>query len=167
MIVAPEARGAAFGWLAMGVQIGTAASPLLTGALAAATLPRRLPPRRGAVLAGRPHPALRRARPPAAARKAGGLAGAGAAGGWSERKISSPAEAPDSTGPRARRDRRLADRIGLEGLASQEVVGRFRREQVDLELELIAVGIAIVQRQGRPVTDGPVRAGCASAFNPL
>jgi MFS transporter, DHA1 family, multidrug resistance protein len=38
MIVAPEARGAAFGWLAMGVQIGTAASPLLTGALAAATL---------------------------------------------------------------------------------------------------------------------------------
>jgi DHA1 family multidrug resistance protein-like MFS transporter len=38
MIVAPEVRGAAFGWLAMGVQIGTAASPLLTGALAAVTL---------------------------------------------------------------------------------------------------------------------------------
>ena len=39
MIVAPEARGAAFGWLAMGVQIGTAASPLLTGALAAVSIP--------------------------------------------------------------------------------------------------------------------------------
>ncbi len=38
MIVPAEARGAAFGWLALGVQIGTAASPLLTGALAAATL---------------------------------------------------------------------------------------------------------------------------------
>jgi DHA1 family multidrug resistance protein-like MFS transporter len=38
MIVAAEARGAAFGWLAMGVQLGTAASPLLTGALAAASL---------------------------------------------------------------------------------------------------------------------------------
>jgi DHA1 family multidrug resistance protein-like MFS transporter len=38
MIVAPEARGAAFGWLALGVQIGTAASPLLTGALAAASI---------------------------------------------------------------------------------------------------------------------------------
>jgi DHA1 family multidrug resistance protein-like MFS transporter len=38
MIVPAEARGAAFGWLAMGVQIGTAASPLLTGALAAASL---------------------------------------------------------------------------------------------------------------------------------
>lgn len=38
MIVPAEARGAAFGWLAMGVQIGTAASPLLTGALAATTL---------------------------------------------------------------------------------------------------------------------------------
>jgi DHA1 family multidrug resistance protein-like MFS transporter len=35
MIVPGETRGAAFGWLAMGVQIGTAASPLLTGALAA------------------------------------------------------------------------------------------------------------------------------------
>jgi MFS family permease len=38
MIVAPEGRGAAFGWLALGVQIGTAASPLLTGALAAASI---------------------------------------------------------------------------------------------------------------------------------
>jgi DHA1 family multidrug resistance protein-like MFS transporter len=38
MIVAAEARGRAFGWLAMGVQLGTAASPLLTGALAAASL---------------------------------------------------------------------------------------------------------------------------------
>jgi MFS transporter, DHA1 family, multidrug resistance protein len=34
-----EARGAAFGWLAMGVQIGTAASPLITGAVAAVSLP--------------------------------------------------------------------------------------------------------------------------------
>jgi DHA1 family multidrug resistance protein-like MFS transporter len=34
-IVPGETRGAAFGWLAMGVQIGTAASPLLTGVLAA------------------------------------------------------------------------------------------------------------------------------------
>jgi MFS transporter, DHA1 family, multidrug resistance protein len=39
MIVSAETRGAAFGWLAMGVQIGTAASPLLTGALAAVSLP--------------------------------------------------------------------------------------------------------------------------------
>ena len=39
MIVPAETRGAAFGWLAMGVQIGTAASPLLTGALAAVSLP--------------------------------------------------------------------------------------------------------------------------------
>ena len=38
MIVPAETRGAAFGWLAMGVQIGTAASPLLTGALAAINL---------------------------------------------------------------------------------------------------------------------------------
>ena len=38
MIVPGEARGAAFGWLALGVQIGTAASPLLTGALAAVSL---------------------------------------------------------------------------------------------------------------------------------
>jgi MFS transporter, DHA1 family, multidrug resistance protein len=34
-IVPGETRGAAFGWLAMGVQIGTATSPLLTGILAA------------------------------------------------------------------------------------------------------------------------------------
>ncbi len=39
MIVPSDARGAAFGWLAMGVQIGTAVSPLLTGALAATSLP--------------------------------------------------------------------------------------------------------------------------------
>jgi AAHS family 4-hydroxybenzoate transporter-like MFS transporter len=39
MLVPSETRGAAFGWLAMGVQIGTAASPLVTGALAAASLP--------------------------------------------------------------------------------------------------------------------------------
>ena len=38
MIVPAETRGAAFGWLALGVQIGTAASPLLTGAMAAASL---------------------------------------------------------------------------------------------------------------------------------
>jgi DHA1 family multidrug resistance protein-like MFS transporter len=38
MIVPPETRGAAFGWLALGVQIGTAASPLATGALAAVSL---------------------------------------------------------------------------------------------------------------------------------
>lgn len=34
-----ENRGAAFGWLAMGVQTGTALSPLATGALAALSLP--------------------------------------------------------------------------------------------------------------------------------
>ncbi|HKZ05922.1 MAG TPA: MFS transporter [Methylomirabilota bacterium] len=39
MLVPAESRGAAFGWLAMGVQIGTAASPLLTGALAAVSIP--------------------------------------------------------------------------------------------------------------------------------
>jgi MFS family permease len=38
MLVPTETRGAAFGWLAMGVQIGTAASPLVTGALAAVNL---------------------------------------------------------------------------------------------------------------------------------
>lgn len=38
MIVPGETRGAAFGWLALGVQIGTAASPLVTGALAAVSL---------------------------------------------------------------------------------------------------------------------------------
>ena len=32
-------RGAAFGWLALGVQVGTAVSPLATGALAAVSLP--------------------------------------------------------------------------------------------------------------------------------
>ena len=39
MIVPHETRGVAFGWLALGVQIGTAASPLVTGAVAAASLP--------------------------------------------------------------------------------------------------------------------------------
>src|SRR4029453_18661312 len=34
-----EQRGAAFGWLALGVQVGTAASPLVTGALAAISIP--------------------------------------------------------------------------------------------------------------------------------
>ncbi len=38
MIVPSETRGAAFGWLAMGVQLGTAASPLLMGALAAGSI---------------------------------------------------------------------------------------------------------------------------------
>jgi len=38
MIVPTETRGAAFGWLALGVQIGTAASPLLTGVIAAASI---------------------------------------------------------------------------------------------------------------------------------
>ena len=38
MIVPAETRGAAFGWLALGVQLGTAVSPLVTGALAAITL---------------------------------------------------------------------------------------------------------------------------------
>ena len=38
MIVPAETRAAAFGWLAMGVQIGTASSPLLSGALAAVSL---------------------------------------------------------------------------------------------------------------------------------
>jgi DHA1 family multidrug resistance protein-like MFS transporter len=37
-IVPGEHRGAAFGWLALGVQVGTAASPLVTGALAAVSL---------------------------------------------------------------------------------------------------------------------------------
>ena len=40
MIVPAETRGSAFGWLALGVQIGTAASPLLNGWVAAASLPR-------------------------------------------------------------------------------------------------------------------------------
>jgi DHA1 family multidrug resistance protein-like MFS transporter len=39
MIVPGRERGAAFGWLAMGVMAGTAASPLVTGALAAVSLP--------------------------------------------------------------------------------------------------------------------------------
>jgi DHA1 family multidrug resistance protein-like MFS transporter len=37
-IVPAETRGAAFGWLALGLQFGTAASPLVTGALAAVSL---------------------------------------------------------------------------------------------------------------------------------
>ena len=37
-LVPAESRGAAFGWLALGVQIGTATSPLITGALAAVSL---------------------------------------------------------------------------------------------------------------------------------
>jgi YNFM family putative membrane transporter len=37
-IVPAEHRGAAFGWLALGVQIGTAASPLAMGAIAALSL---------------------------------------------------------------------------------------------------------------------------------
>jgi len=37
--VPSEHRGAAFGWLAFGLQFGTAASPLVTGALAAVSLP--------------------------------------------------------------------------------------------------------------------------------
>jgi DHA1 family multidrug resistance protein-like MFS transporter len=38
-ILPSEHRGAAFGWLALGVQVGTAASPLATGALAAISIP--------------------------------------------------------------------------------------------------------------------------------
>jgi MFS family permease len=38
-IVPAEHRGAAFGWLALGVQFGTAASPLAMGGLAAISLP--------------------------------------------------------------------------------------------------------------------------------
>lgn len=38
-MVPGDERGAAFGWLALGVQFGTAASPLVTGALAAVSLP--------------------------------------------------------------------------------------------------------------------------------
>jgi DHA1 family multidrug resistance protein-like MFS transporter len=37
-IVPSDNRGAAFGWLALGVQFGSAASPLVTGAIAAASL---------------------------------------------------------------------------------------------------------------------------------
>jgi len=36
----PETRGAAFGWLAISVQLGTAASPLVNGWVAASSLPR-------------------------------------------------------------------------------------------------------------------------------
>jgi DHA1 family multidrug resistance protein-like MFS transporter len=39
VIVPAESRGAAFGWLALGVQFGTAASPLVSGAFAAASIP--------------------------------------------------------------------------------------------------------------------------------
>jgi MFS transporter, DHA1 family, multidrug resistance protein len=38
-IVPAEHRGAAFGWLGLGLQIGTAASPLVSGALAAVSIP--------------------------------------------------------------------------------------------------------------------------------
>lgn len=38
MTVPSERRGAAFGWLSLGVQAGTAASPLVSGAVAAASL---------------------------------------------------------------------------------------------------------------------------------
>jgi len=38
-IVPAEHRGAAFGWLGLGLQFGTAASPLVSGALAAVSLP--------------------------------------------------------------------------------------------------------------------------------
>lgn len=37
-LVSGERRGAAFGWLALGVQVGTAASPLVSGGLAALSL---------------------------------------------------------------------------------------------------------------------------------
>jgi MFS transporter, DHA1 family, multidrug resistance protein len=40
LIVPAATRGAAFGWLALGVQFGTALSPLLNGWIAAASLPR-------------------------------------------------------------------------------------------------------------------------------
>ncbi len=39
-IMPPETRGVAFGWLALGVQIGTAVSPLVSGAVAAISLSR-------------------------------------------------------------------------------------------------------------------------------
>jgi MFS transporter, DHA1 family, multidrug resistance protein len=39
MVVPAEHRGAAFGWLGMGLQVGTAASPLVTGAIAAVSIP--------------------------------------------------------------------------------------------------------------------------------
>ena len=40
LVVPAATRGAAFGWLALGVQIGTAVSPLLNGWVAATSLPR-------------------------------------------------------------------------------------------------------------------------------
>jgi MFS family permease len=40
LIVPAATRGAAFGWLALGVQVGTALSPLLNGWAAASSLPR-------------------------------------------------------------------------------------------------------------------------------
>jgi DHA1 family multidrug resistance protein-like MFS transporter len=52
MVVPSETRGAAFGWLALGVQIGTAASPLAMGALAAASLPAAFVASGGLALAG-------------------------------------------------------------------------------------------------------------------
>jgi DHA1 family multidrug resistance protein-like MFS transporter len=39
VVVPAEHRGAAFGWLGMGLQVGTAASPLVTGAIAAVSIP--------------------------------------------------------------------------------------------------------------------------------
>jgi DHA1 family multidrug resistance protein-like MFS transporter len=39
LIVPGQNRGAAFGWLGLGLQVGTAISPLVVGALAAASLP--------------------------------------------------------------------------------------------------------------------------------
>jgi len=39
LIVPAHNRGAAFGWLGLGLQVGTAASPLVTGALAAVSMP--------------------------------------------------------------------------------------------------------------------------------
>ena len=39
VVVPAEHRSAAFGWLGMGLQVGTAASPLVTGALAAVSIP--------------------------------------------------------------------------------------------------------------------------------
>ncbi len=38
-IVPADQRGAAFGWLGLGLQVGTAASPLVTGAIAAVSIP--------------------------------------------------------------------------------------------------------------------------------
>ena len=38
-IVPAEHRGTAFGWLGLGLQVGTAISPLVSGALAAVSIP--------------------------------------------------------------------------------------------------------------------------------